>query len=93
MWQHFKVRILLARPMEAGSHQLVWDGRNESGRQVASGTYVVDIKAGGFNQTLKATVAKQIQRVSDLGVHWELPAGGARTVPPLFLGGMGRHFL
>ena len=53
-----KVRTLLAGRMEAGSHQLVWDGRDESGRQVASGTYLVDMKAGRFHQTLKVTLAK-----------------------------------
>ena len=53
-----KVRTLLAQRMDAGSHQVVWDGRNESDQQVASGTYLVEMKAGSFNQTSKVTLAR-----------------------------------
>ena len=53
-----KVRTLLAGQMGVGSHQVVWDGRDELGRRVASGTYVVDMKAGPFHQTMKVTLAK-----------------------------------
>ena len=53
-----KVRTLLTRRMEAGSHQVVWDGRDESGRQVASGTYWVHMKAARFQNTLKVTFSK-----------------------------------
>jgi flagellar hook assembly protein FlgD len=53
-----KVRTLLARRMEAGAHQVVWDGRDESGKQVASGTYWVHMQAAPFQGTLKVTFAK-----------------------------------
>ena len=53
-----KVRTLLDRRMEAGSHQVVWDGRDESGKQVASETYWVYMQAAPFKGTLKVTFAK-----------------------------------
>ncbi|MDB4698916.1 hypothetical protein OAF45_02105 [Candidatus Latescibacteria bacterium] len=53
-----KVRILLDRRMEAGSHQVMWDGRDEVGQQVASGTYWVHMEAAPFQGTLKVTFAK-----------------------------------
>jgi hypothetical protein len=36
----------------------VWDGLNEVGQQVASGTYLVEMKAGNFSQTMKVTLAR-----------------------------------
>ena len=36
-----KVRVLVAGHRAAGSHAPVWDGRDQSGRQVPSGTYYV----------------------------------------------------
>ena len=34
------VRSLVARHVEAGVHEAVWDGRDDAGRAVASGVYV-----------------------------------------------------
>jgi subtilisin family serine protease len=41
-----KVATLLARPLPAGTHQVTWNGRDDAGRQVASGTYVYRLQAG-----------------------------------------------
>ncbi|MBN2102934.1 putative Ig domain-containing protein [bacterium] len=46
---------LLDREYSAGSHQAVWDGRNESGRMVTSGIYLYRIRAGAF-QGLKKLI-------------------------------------
>ncbi|HQI76409.1 MAG TPA: FlgD immunoglobulin-like domain containing protein, partial [Candidatus Latescibacteria bacterium] len=34
------VRSLVNRSVEAGPHEVVWDGRDNAGRAVASGVYV-----------------------------------------------------
>jgi len=41
------VRTLAAGTWEAGEHSVVWDGRDESGRAVSSGTYFARLSAGG----------------------------------------------
>lgn len=43
---------------EAGYYYVIWDGRNSSGREVASGVYLVQMKAGGFVQLRKVMVFK-----------------------------------
>lgn len=53
-----KVRTLLDQQIEAGSHQVVWDGQDDFGRRVASGTYIVAMKGADFYQTMKVTFAK-----------------------------------
>jgi hypothetical protein len=40
------VRTLYSGEMPAGRFSLEWDGKNESGKQVASGVYVYELKAG-----------------------------------------------
>jgi flagellar hook assembly protein FlgD len=34
-------------PLDAGPHTFAWDGRNRNGRPVASGIYVVELRAPG----------------------------------------------
>jgi serine protease len=43
-----EVRTLVNERQEAGYHSAVWDGRDDSGNQVASGIYLYRIKAGEF---------------------------------------------
>ncbi len=40
-----KVRTLVAGRFEAGSHQAIWNGRNDHGRQIASGVYFLQMRA------------------------------------------------
>jgi hypothetical protein len=42
------VRILLDQTCAAGNHRVVWDGKNELGREVVSGIYIVRMEARGF---------------------------------------------
>ena len=42
-----KVRTLVAGQMTAGSHSVLWDGRDDSGRAVSSGVYLSRLNAGG----------------------------------------------
>lgn len=41
-----KMRTLLSAPMPAGEHTVTWDGRDASGRNLASGVYVYRLKVG-----------------------------------------------
>jgi glucuronoarabinoxylan endo-1,4-beta-xylanase len=41
------LRVLINKKMNAGTHTVIWDGRNESGREVGAGLYICLMKAGG----------------------------------------------
>ncbi|MBD3401489.1 T9SS type A sorting domain-containing protein [candidate division GN15 bacterium] len=53
-----EVTTLVESSMPAGYHQVVWDGRDESGRGVASGVYLYRIEAGGFSDSRKMLLLK-----------------------------------
>ncbi|HKK72493.1 MAG TPA: FlgD immunoglobulin-like domain containing protein [Candidatus Krumholzibacteria bacterium] len=53
-----RVRTLVDGVRPAGSHQLVWRGRADDGRGVASGVYFVRLIADGRAQTQKMTLVK-----------------------------------
>jgi hypothetical protein len=46
-----KVASLVDRVMEAGSHAVTWNGRDDSGSTVAPGVYLVRLQAGGETVT------------------------------------------
>jgi hypothetical protein len=48
-----KIRTLVHEQQSAGSHQVQWDGRDDAGRQLASGIYVYRLQAGSFFQVRK----------------------------------------
>jgi hypothetical protein len=54
-------RRFLCRPagwLAAGRHDLVWDGRDDAGRSLPSGTYLVRVDAGGVSGTTRATLVR-----------------------------------
>jgi hypothetical protein len=53
-----KVRTLVNGRMEPGYHSVVWDGRSEEGRAVASGIYIYRFEAGDYSKTLKLMLLK-----------------------------------
>jgi hypothetical protein len=53
-----QVRELVNGTQPAGRHQMVWDGRNASSNQVASGVYFYRLTAGQFTQTKKMVLLK-----------------------------------
>ncbi|MEP0826491.1 MAG: T9SS type A sorting domain-containing protein [Nitrososphaera sp.] len=53
-----KVAILVNETVEAGSHEAVWDGRDEHGRDVASGIYFYHMRAGDYRKTNKMVLLK-----------------------------------
>ena len=47
------VRTLLHQQREAGTHQVHWDGKDDQGRALASGTYLLIMRAGAVRQATK----------------------------------------
>jgi len=48
-----KIKTLVNKQQTAGRYELVWDGRNETEQEVASGIYLYQLKAGDFVETKK----------------------------------------
>jgi hypothetical protein len=53
-----KVRTLLEGKVEAGYHEVLWDGLNDSGNQIASGIYIYRFEADDFLKTMKMIMLK-----------------------------------
>jgi hypothetical protein len=53
-----KVRTLVNSQVDAGEHFAIWDGRDDSGAQSASGTYFVKLNAGDYSSTKKMVLLK-----------------------------------
>jgi hypothetical protein len=53
-----EIRTLVSGPMDAGFHSIVWDGKDEFGRQVASGIYIYRLSATDFNQVRRMMLLK-----------------------------------
>ena len=49
---------LIDEPKEAGSHQVVWNGQDDTGNTVASGLYIYRLQAGDFVQSRKMLFMK-----------------------------------
>ncbi len=48
-----RVRTLVDNVLEAGVHKVQWDGKDEGGRNIASGVYLYRVRSGDFVQTRK----------------------------------------
>ena len=53
-----RVRTLLDRTETPGQHSVVWDGHDQNGHQVSSGTYIVRMDAGGVKEFRKVALIK-----------------------------------
>ncbi|MFQ6094081.1 MAG: FlgD immunoglobulin-like domain containing protein, partial [bacterium] len=53
-----EVRSLVDEPQEAGHYSVSWDGRDDSGREVASGIYFYQLKIGSFAHTKRMLLSK-----------------------------------
>lgn len=53
-----KVRGIASGNFAKGNHDLVWNGTDDSGQEVASGVYYLRLQAGDFAQTQKITFIK-----------------------------------
>ena len=50
-----QVRQVWQGPLRAGSHRLVWDGRDEAGKDVAAGVYIYRVEIDGQVEAKKTT--------------------------------------
>ncbi len=53
-----KVRTLLNHVLDAGEHTVLFDGRDDAGRELASGTYLAKLSSGDQVTTHKLVLAK-----------------------------------
>ncbi len=53
-----EVRTLENNYKAAGYYQLKWDGKNNDGQQVASGEYIFNLKANGYQKAMKMLFLK-----------------------------------
>ncbi len=53
-----QVRTLVNGPQTAGSHRVAWDGKDDSGKVVASGVYLYRMEAGDYVKTRKLMLLK-----------------------------------
>jgi hypothetical protein len=52
------VRTLIEEKREGGRHEIAWDGKDETSREVASGVYFYRLNAGSFSETKKMVLLK-----------------------------------
>ncbi|RLC57347.1 MAG: hypothetical protein DRH89_03735, partial [Candidatus Cloacimonadota bacterium] len=53
-----KVKTLVNKSMDAGLHQIVWEGLDDAGKQISSGIYFYKMQAGEYNATRKMIMMK-----------------------------------
>jgi flagellar hook assembly protein FlgD len=46
-----KVRTLVDEPKRAGSYEVIWDGKDNKGEEVASGIYFYQLRAEDYTET------------------------------------------
>jgi len=51
-------RLVAAESRGAGRHEIVWDGRDETGRLAAAGVYFYRLDAGDYSQTRRMALVK-----------------------------------
>lgn len=52
------VRTLVSAHLSVGEHQVTWDGRSDSGKRLASGTYLLSLQGAGYTETRGVTLLK-----------------------------------
>ena len=52
------VRTLVSGSNEAGEHVVIWDGRDEHGRRLPAGVYLVRFETGGAGAATKTVLMR-----------------------------------
>ena len=53
-----RIRQLVSQPLQAGHHELSWDGLDASGSEVSSGVYLYQIEAAGMTRVRRMTLQR-----------------------------------
>jgi hypothetical protein len=53
-----KVRTLVSEQLSSGYQSVIWDGKNDDGKDVASGVYFYQLKVGDFSEPKKMLLLK-----------------------------------
>ena len=53
-----EVKSLVSSQQKAGSYEIRWNGENNYGSKVASGTYIYRVTAGAYSKALKLMLLK-----------------------------------
>lgn len=53
-----KIATLLDEDLSAGKHQVLWDGKDDNGKEAGSGVYLYILKTDTYNQTKKMLLVK-----------------------------------
>ena len=48
-----EVKKLADEKQSAGEHQIIWNGKNNNGKEVSSGIYFAILKSNTINKTIK----------------------------------------
>ncbi len=52
------VKILVDNELHAGNHRVMWDGRDNKGRQVSTGVYSYELRIGDHRETKMALLLR-----------------------------------
>jgi flagellar hook assembly protein FlgD len=52
------IRTLLDEPRGEGRHRIVWDGRDDTGRRMASGVYFYRLQSGSVDETHRMVLVR-----------------------------------
>lgn len=52
------IRVLVQELQDEGEYSVLWDGRDNAGRRLSSGTYLVHLRAGTQHRTERVTLLK-----------------------------------
>ncbi len=53
-----RIAVIADRRFETGTHAVLWNGRDASGRAVSSGVYLVQMEAAGLSESQKVTLLR-----------------------------------
>ena len=53
-----RVRVLERSRLAAGTHETAWNGRDDAGRSVAAGVYLVRLRSDGFQGTQRVVLVR-----------------------------------